>query len=476
MLTRRGFLAGAAPAVLRGTRRRPPNIVFVLIDDMGWRDVGYNGSRFYETPHIDRLAGDGMRFTNGYASAPVCSPTRAALMTGKHPARLGLTRHLQGAHRFHYSRVIPPPSRLELPLEEVTLAEMLHTAGYRSAAIGKWHLGDTGFLASDQGFDVGVGGDTAGSTNSFFYPEWKKKIPLEGARDGEYLTDRLTGLSLEFMRESAGKPFFLYLPHFAVHVPIQAKAEYIPRYEKKVRAGDPQNYPTYAAMVQSVDESVGRVRGLLDELKLAGDTIVVFTSDNGGVSSREWQNRPVTSNLPLRAGKGHLYEGGIRVPTVVHYPGVTRAGSVCEEPVSTIDFAPTLTGAVGLGAKALPRMDGLDLRPLLEGKPRLERDRLYWHFPHYSPQLGLPSAAVRERDWKLIRFFEDGREELFNLRDDLGETRDLARQQSDVRQRLSAQLTAWLKETGALLPVQNSNYDPAREREAGAPMGPVPPK
>ena len=476
MVTRRGFLAGLAPAVLRGAGRKPPNIVFILADDLGWRDTGYNGSRFYETPNIDRLARSGMVFTNGYAAAPVCSPTRAALMTGKYPARLRLTRHLQGAHRFHYSRVIPPLSRLELPLEEVTLAEMLRGAGYRSAAIGKWHLGDKGFLASDQGFDVSEGGDTAGSTNDFFYPAWKKKIPLEGTRDGEYLTDRLTDLALDFVRKSAGRPFFLYLPHFAVHTPIQAKPEYIPKYEKKVRADDPQNYPTYAAMLQSVDESVGRVLALLEALKLTQDTIVVFTSDNGGVASREWRNRPVTSNLPLRAGKGHLYEGGIRVPTIVRYPGVTRAGSSSDEPVSTIDFAPTLAEAAGIGGDALPRMDGASILPLLEGKPRLGRERLYWHFPHYSPQLGVPSAAVRERDWKLIRFFEDGREELFNLREDPGEARDLAAARAEKRHSLSRRLDEWLRETGALLPAPNPDYDPAREREAGPPMSPVPPK
>ncbi len=476
MLTRRGFLAGLAPALLGGAGRKPPNIVFILADDLGWRDTGYNGSRFYETPHIDRLARSGMVFTNGYAAAPVCSPTRAALMTGKYPARLRLTRHLQGAHRFHYSRVIPPLSRLELPLEEVTLAEMLKSAGYVSASIGKWHLGNQGFLASEQGFDVSAAGDCAGSTNDFFYPAWKKKVPIEGARDGEYLTDRLTDLALDFVRKSAGRPFFLYLPHFAVHTPIQAKPDYIPRYEKKVRADDPQNYPTYAAMLQSVDESVGRMLDLLDSLRLADETAVVFTSDNGGVTSREWQGRPVTSNLPLRSGKGHLYEGGIRVPTAVRYPGVTRAGSSCDEPVSTIDFAPTLAEIAGVARAGLPRMDGVSLLRLLTGKPRLGRERLFWHFPHYSPQLGVPSAAVRERDWKLIRFFEDGREELYNLRDDIGESKDLAGERKELRLALSRRLDAWLQETGALLPERNPNYDPKREREAGPPMSPIPPK
>ncbi len=474
MLSRREFLASAAPAVLRGAARRPPNIVFILADDLGWRDTGFTGSRFYETPNIDGLARSGVRFENGYAAAPVCSPTRAALMTGKYPARLGLTCHLQGAHRLHYSRVIPPPVKQQLPLEEVTVAEMLKTAGYRTAAIGKWHLGGEGFLPGAQGFDVAVGGDTAGSTNSFFYPEWKKKIPLEGTREGEYLTDRLTDLGVQFIRESAGRPFFLYLPHYAVHVPIEAKKQLIPHFEKKVRPDDPQNYPEYAAMLQSVDESVGRVLRTLDELKLSDNTIVVFTSDNGGVSSREWRNRPVTSNLPLRAGKGHLYEGGIRVPGVMRWPGVIKPGAVSTEPVSTIDFAPTLAEAAGVRRGSLPAMDGASLAPLFHGAEQLKRDRLFWHFPHYSPQLGRPSAAVRERDLKLIRFYEDGHEELYNLRDDIGEQRELSRQDQAAARRLSAGLTGWLRQTGAQLPTQNPNYDPAREREQGAPMGPVP--
>lgn len=473
MLTRRALLGGLAPALACPASRRPPNIVFVLTDDLGWRDTSFTGSRFYETPRIDALARSGMRFTNGYAAAPVCSPTRAALMTGKYPARLGLTSHLQGAHRLHYSKVIPPTVKTELPLEEVTIAEILKQAGYRTAQIGKWHLGGPGFLAGAQGFDVAVGGDTAGSTNSFFFPEWKKKIPLEGTRSGEYLTDRLTDLAVEFIRQSTERPFFLYLPHYAVHVPVEAKAEMIPHFEAKVRADDPQNFPTYAAMLKSVDESVGRVLDTLEELKLTGNTIVVFTSDNGGVSSREWRNRPVTSNLPLRAGKGHLYEGGIRVPLAVRWPGVTKPGAVSEEPVLTVDFAPTLAEAAGVAPASLPHMDGSSIAPVLHGARRLKRDRIYFYYPHYSPQLGRPSAAVRERDWKLIRFFEDGHEELYNLARDISEKDDLAQKEPAAAKRLSGLLTAWLEETGAKLPTQNPDYDPARESEQGTPMGPV---
>ena len=473
MLSRREFVASAAPAVLRAARRRPRNIVFILIDDMGWKDTSFNGSRFYETPNIDSLARTGLRFTDGYSASPVCSPTRAAIMTGKYPARLGLTSHLQGAHRFHYSKVIPPPVKTELPLEEVTIAETLKRAGYRTAQIGKWHLGGEGFLAGAQGFDFAVGGDTAGSTNSFFYPEWKKKIPLEGTRDGEYLTDRLTGLAVNFIRESSAKPFLLYLAHYAVHVPIEAKAEKIPHYEKKVLANDPQNFATYAAMIESVDEGVGRVLKTLDELRLAEDTIVVFTSDNGGVSSREWRNTPVTSNLPLRAGKGHLYEGGIRVPLIVRWPGVTKPGTITDEPALSVDFAPTLADAAGVSPGSLPKMDGVSLATALRGK-KLGRERIYWYYPHYSPQLGRPSVAVRERDFKLIRFFEDGHEELYNLRTDIAEKEELSAREPAIAKRLSQCLTGWLQETGAQLPKQNPDYDSAREREPGTPMGPVP--
>jgi arylsulfatase A len=474
MLTRRAFLGGLAPALLPAAPPRPLNIVFILADDLGWRDLACYGSRFYETPNIDRLAREGMRFTSAYSASPVCSPTRAAVMTGKYPARLHLTSHLQGAHRLPYSQVIAPLSRLQLPLEEVTIAEMLRGAGYRTAQIGKWHLGGEGFLAGAQGFDVALGGDTAGSTNSFFYPQWKKKIPLEGTRDGEYLTDRLTDLAIDFIRRPSPRPFFLYLAHYAVHVPIEAKPELIPHYEKKVRPDDPQNFPTYAAMLQSVDESVGRVLAALDEAGVAGSTLVVFTSDNGGVSSREWKDRPVTSNLPLRAGKGHVYEGGIRVPLVVRWPGVTRAGAESAEPVLAVDYAPTLAAAAGIPASRLPRMDGVNIAPVLRGASRLDRERVFWHYPHYSPQLGRPAAAVRERDWKLIRFFGDGREELYNLRDDLAEKNDRAAAEPALRARLSTALTAWLRDTDAQLPAPNPKYDVAREWEAGQPIGPVP--
>jgi len=468
MISRRHFLgsltaASAAPA----TRS---NIVFILADDYGWTDTSFNGSKFYETPNLDRLARSGMVFTDGYSASPVCSPTRSAIMTGKYPARLHITAHLQGAsNRFHFTKVLQPNARLALPLEEVTIAELLGKAGYRTACIGKWHLGATGFLPADQGFQVVFAGDEAGSTSSFFYPKWTSKISLEGS-DGEYLTDRLTTLAVEFIQENRDRPFFLYLPHFAVHTPIEGKPEKVRKYEAKADVKNPQNYAEYAAMVESLDESVGRVLDALDELKLADKTLVIFTADNGGVVSREWKNRPVTSNLPLRSGKGHLYEGGIRVPTIVRLPGVTRPGSVCREPILSVDYAPTLAEITGFSMKGV---DGRSFRKLLGGANKMDRRDIFWHYPHYSPQLGRPAAAIRSGDYKLILFFEDNRVELYHLGADIGEARDLAGLQPGKAAELRGRLEAWLRETGAQIPAANPGYNPAREREAGKPTGPV---
>ncbi len=465
-MTRRSFLASAATALRR------PNIVLILIDDYGWRDTGFNGSKFYETPNIDRLAREGMVFTNGYSASAVCSPTRAAIMTGKYPARLRLTSHLQGAsNRYHYTKVIQPSTRLALPLEEVTIAEVLRGEGYRTACVGKWHLGTQGFLPSDQGFDVALGGDEAGSTNNFFYPAWLKKVSLDG-KSGDYLTDRLTTLGCEFIRSNQDRPFFLYLPHFAVHTPIEGKPEKVKKYDAKARAADPQNFGEYAAMIESVDESVGQILDTLRETGQAENTLVLFSSDNGGVTSREWKGRPVTSNLPLRVGKGHLYEGGIRVPTVVRWPGVTKAGSRCDEPVVSYDYAATIAEVAGVNRTKLPVMDGRSFAGLLRGRAGKVRD-LFWHYPHYSPQGGRPAAAIRNANDKLILFFEDSRVELYDLQNDIGESTDLAALQPKKAAALRKRLEEWLRVTGAQIPVKNPNYDPLREFEVGTPMGPV---
>ena len=470
--SRRQFLTSlvVTPAI---AQRRSPNVVLILIDDYGWTDTGYNGSSFYETPNIDKLARSGMVFTNAYSASPVCSPTRSAIMTGKYPARLHITAHLQGAtNRFHFSKVLPPNARLELPLEEVTIAELLREQGYRTACIGKWHLGKQGFLPSNQGFDVSLAGDEAGSTNNFFYPQWKKKIPLEG-KPGDYLTDRLTDLAVDFISQNKDKPFFLYLPHFAVHTPIEGKPEKVAKYDAKSKPGNPQNYGEYAAMIESMDESVGRVLEALKESGVEDNTVVLFASDNGGVNSLEWKGRPVTSNLPLRQGKGHLYEGGIRVPTIVRWPGMTKAGSRSDEVVVAYDYAPTIAEIVGVPKAKLSVMDGLSITSLLKGGAKLKRTANYWHYPHYSPQLGRPSAAMRQGDYKLILFFEDNRTELYNLKHDIGEAKNLAGLQPAKTLGMRKQLEDWLKRTGAQLPVVNPNYNPSRELELGSPEGPT---
>lgn len=469
---RREFLAALTGMPLLAQRPAPPNIVLILIDDYGWTDTSYNGSTFYETPQIDRLARSGVVFTNGYSASPVCSPTRAAIMTGKYPARLHVTSHLQGAsNRLHFTKVLQPNARLALPLEETTIAEALRSKGYRTACIGKWHLGKTGFLPSDQGFDVSLAGDEAGSTNDFFYPAWKKKIPLEG-KDGDYLTDRLTDLAVDFIAASAGKPFFLYLPHFAVHTPIHGKPDKVRKYDAKSRKENPQNYGEYAAMVESVDESVGRVMEALKQAGVEENTLVIFSGDNGGVTSLEWKDRPITSNLPLRLGKGHLYEGGIRVPTIIRWPKVTKAGSECQEAVLSVDYAPTIAEAAGLERGSMGVMDGVSLGPALRGG-KLGRQEVFWHYPHYSPQLGRPSAAIRSGDEKLILFFEDDRVELYNLKNDIGEKRDLAASKPARAAAMKKRLVAWLAETNAQIPQSNPKYAPARERETGPPSGPV---
>lgn len=468
-ISRRHFLGALGTAAAAAVPKRP-NIVFILADDYGWKDTTYNGSTFYETPNLDRLAKQGMVFTDGYSASPVCSPTRSALMTGKYPARLHITAHLQGAsNRFHFTKVLQPSTRLALPLEEVTIAEVLGKAGYRTACIGKWHLGTKGFLPSDQGFDVVFAGDEAGSTSSFFYPDWKKKVNLEGEA-GDYLTDRLTTLAVDFIRENKDRPFFLYLPHFAVHTPIQGKPVKVKKYNAKADPKNPQNYGEYAAMVESLDESVGRVMDTLDELGLTDKTLFLFTADNGGVSSREWKGRPVTSNLPLRAGKGHVYEGGIRVPMIARFPGVTKPGSVCGEPVLSIDYAPTIAEVAGTRMR---NIDGLSFRKLLGGASSLGRRDVFWHYPHYSPQLGRPAAAIRNGNYKLILFFEDSHVEMYNLAADIGEKRDLAQLEPGRAAEMRARLEAWLKETKAQIPEPNPGYDPKRELEPGAPTGPV---
>ena len=449
---------------------KPLNFVFILIDDLGARDLGCYGGAFYETPNLDRLAAEGMRFTNAYAACPVCSPTRASILTGKYPARLHITDWIPGEQRS--DRLLSVPILNDLPLPEETIAEALKPAGYRNGFIGKWHLGSKGHYPENQGFDVNLGGCHWGHPwHGYFSPYQIENLP-DGPK-GEYLTDRLATEAIRFIEESKKGPFFLYLCHYTVHEPISAKPEVIEKYKKKaaglppnpnpkfVKEGDKQNReyqddPRYAAMVELMDTNVGRVLEKLKELKIADHTAIIFMSDNGGLSTAG--SRP-TSNRPLRAGKGWLYEGGIREPMIIKWPGVTKPGSTCSEPVTSTDFYPTMLEMAGLPPKPAQHMDGVSLVPLLKGTAAtLSRPALYWHYPHYHGSGHRPAGAVRAGDFKLIEFYEDMRVELYNIKEDTREERELSSKMPETRDKLRKMLHEWRDRVGAEMPKPNPNF------------------
>jgi arylsulfatase A-like enzyme len=445
---------------VEGAEPRAPNFIVVLIDDMGWRDIGASGSRYFKTPNIDRLATQGMRFTQGYAACAVCSPTRAALMTGKYPARLHITDWIRGGGTPKVSKFKVPDWTMHLPGEEVTVAEALKQRGYVTAHIGKWHLGgkdkQANYLPETQGFDINIAGGDIGHPNSYFFPYGAKgtthgvpHLKDKGGKEGEYLTDRLTDEAITFIESAKAKPFFLYLAHYAVHSPFQGKPEYVEEF-KAVKAVDEQKNAVYAAMVKSVDDSMGRLMDSLRTLGLADNTVIIFTSDNGGVV----HCGPATSNKPLRAGKGYPYEGGIREPFIVKAPGVTKPGSVCDVPVITMDIFPTVLSLAGSPDAAKTAIDGLDITPLLKGDTKIGRDALYWHYPHYWFNMVItPYSVVRAGDWKLVRWYESAKTELYNLADDQGEKNDLAASNPGKTQELRIMLDKWLKDVGAQMPV-----------------------
>jgi arylsulfatase A-like enzyme len=441
-----------------------PNIVFILIDDMGWADGGCFGSKFYRTPQIDALARSGVRFTQAYAACAVCSPTRAALMTGKYPARLHITDWIPGEPAPKISRFRLPDWQQHLPLEETTLASALKQLGYVTAHLGKWHLGGGEFLPQHQGFATNIAGGETGHPASYFWPYGatnnSHRVPglaERGGKKGDYLTDQLTDEALSFIEANKDKPFYLNFCHYAVHAPLMGKQGLID--EAADRPGtDGQSNIVYAAMLRSVDESVGRIVKKLDELHLTENTLVIFTSDNGGAV--HFGKPPATANTPLRNGKGSAYEGGLRVPLLVKMPGVTRPGTVYDTPVITMDFFPTLLELIGADRSARrTAIDGVSLVPLLRGESQTPHGELFWHYPHYwNGGKVSPYSVARVGDWKLIRFYETGREELYNLKSDVSETRDLAAANPGKRKELSARLDVWLKEVGAQLPVPKSNH------------------
>ena len=439
---------------------RHPNVIVILVDDLGQTDLSCYGSRFYETPHIDQLAKDGIRFANGYSACTVCSPTRAALLTGKYPARLHLTDWIAGHDRPKAKLKIPDWQKF-LPFEEITLAEQFKSAGYATASIGKWHLtpglkeGDEAYYPEKHGFDVNIGGYARGQPPSYVAPY---KIPtlIEGPA-GEFLTDREANEAVKFIETNKDKPFFIYLPHYAVHTPIAGKPEVIAKYkDKAAKIPDlKQKNATYAALVASVDDSLGTIRAALKRLKLDENTIIVFTTDNGGLLA-------TTDNSPLRVGKGSAYEGGVRVPFIVFWPGVTKAGLVESTPAITVDLYPTLLEMTGV--KPLQSLvDGISLAPLLKSGAKPDRDAIFWHYPHYHPGGATPYSAIRSGDFRLVHFYEDGRDELYDLANDVGESKDLAATQPERAKALRTRLDAWLKSVDAQLPTPNAAYDPAAE-------------
>jgi len=427
-----------------------PNFVFILIDDLGWTDLGCYGSKFYHTPNIDRLAAKGMRFTCAYTAASICSPTRASIMTGKHPARIGMTNFLIGNRWPENAPLVPIDWTLELSTNEITLARALKMAGYVTGMVGKWHLGKTPPEA--YGFDSNVDGTIKGSPPGYF------------DKKGTYLVEKHTAAAEKFIETNKDRPFFLYLAHYTVHIPLQAKKELIAKYQakanenpvdkvygedkgKKVRIV--QNHPVYAAMIESMDESVGRIVKKLEDLKIDDRTVIVFFSDNGGLVSAEGEP---TSVLPLRLGKGWLYEGGVRVPCIIYWPGHTRRGSTAAVPIVSTDFYPTMLEMAGLRLNPKQHSDGLSLVPLLQGRGPPERKTFYWHYPHYSNQGGTPSGAVRHGDLKLIEYYEDGTLELYDLKNDLGEKNNLAAKMPKQAQELRQMLETWRREVGATMP------------------------
>jgi len=436
----------------RRTAKRRPNVVFIFIDDLGWRDLSCYGSKYYETPNIDKLAGEGMVFSNAYSNAPNCAPTRACLISGQYTPRHGVyTVGSSERGKARLRKLIPIANKTNLDSKIVTIPEALKSAGYTSACIGKWHLGDKEpFRPEDRGFDV----------------VFRRSRRSHFMADGEYLTDRLTKESLKFIEQNRDRPFFLYLSHHTVHTPIQAKKDIIEKYKKKKPSGD-QNNPAYAAMIESMDQSVGTVCDKLDELGLRDNTAVFFFSDNGGYAN-------ATSMTPLRGSKGMLYEGGIRVPMIARGPGKIKAGSSCDVPVIGIDFYPTFLEMTGATKPSGHLLDGESIVPLLTQSGGLKRKAIFWHFPAYlqpyNKKQGLwrttPAGAVRQGDWKLIEFFEDGKIELYNLKNDMSEKNDLAKLMPAKAKELHTLLVEWRKSVNAPVPTEkNPKYDPAARLE-----------
>lgn len=429
------------------------NVVFILADDLGWTDLACQGSPFYKTPNIDKLAQSGMRFTQAYSACTVCSPTRASILTGQYPARLHITDWIKG-HIRPNAKLQVPQWTMYLPTNVVNIAKVLKNAGFATASIGKWHLGGKDYYPDKQGFDINIGGCDKGHPPTYFSPY---KIPtLEDGPQGEYLTDREALESVKFIQRNKDKQFFLYLAHHAVHTPIMAKSNVVQKYKALRKEGSPHKNAVYAAMIESVDDSVGAIMQTLRELNLEEKTIVIFTSDNGGLLN-------VTTNIGLRAGKGSAYEGGVRVPLIVYWKGVIKPGSICNVPVISADFYPTILEILGIESPSSHIVDGESIVPLLKGSNKLNRDAIYWHYPHYHPGGATPYSAIRQGNFRLIEFFEDSHIELYDLSKDPLEKKNLADKNPQLAKQLLTRLQNWRKEVGAQMPEPNPNYKPDNE-------------
>ncbi len=453
-----------------------PNIILITVDDLGWTDLACYGSQYYETPHIDKLASEGMLFTNAYAAAAVCSPTRAAIMTGKAPARTGITDFIRPGFRVPFPEdktyqpeyvgdstdtLLCPANRRWLELQQVTIAELLQQQGYTACHIGKWHLGAEDWYPEKQGFDYNIGGCDYGQPPSYFDPYYRNEsvsgIPtLPPRKEGEYLEDRLADEAVQFIRKHKDQPFFLNLCNYAVHTPIQGRPDLVAKYEKKETTN--QKSPNYAAMVESVDQSVGKIMNTLKELNLEKNTLVIFTSDNGGL-----EVEIATDNDPLRSGKGYPYEGGIRVPMIVRWPGKINPRTKSNTPVISHDLFPTICEAVGIGLPDKQNLDGVSILPVLTQEKRLERKTLYWHFPHYRGEDVVPYSIVRDGDWKLIKSYQGKELALFNLAKDLSEEEDLSEEMPEKAAQLHQQLMTWLTQVNAQMPKENPHYTSAKK-------------
>lgn len=440
-----------------------PNIVVFFIDDMGRQDLSTYGSDFYKTPAIDKLA-DGVKFTNAYAACTVCSPTRAALMTGKYPARLHVTDWIKGKN-MPWAKLAVPDWTMYLDLKEKTIAESLKEVGYKTWHVGKWHLGDEEkYWPQNQGFDVNIAGNFKGApiknnkSNGYFSPYGLEMI--EDGPTGEYLTDRITNEAVNLIKNRPkNQPFFLNLAHYAVHTPIQGKEEKIEKYKALLKSADPQKNPEYAAMIESVDESIAKVMRTLEEEKLLENTFIVFATDNGALA-------PVSTSKPFKEGKGWAYEGGIRTPLLIYWKGKIESKKVIDEPAITMDIYSTIMSLAG--AKEPENVDGKSLLPVITENKQYDRP-LFWHYPHYH--LDKPHGSVRYGDWKLIQYFEDMHYELYNLKADIGETKNLSKERPEKVKELGMLMINWRKEVNAQMPIINSNYIPEKANKKGAYTG-----